>query len=159
MLVTSWRCVYPHNSHQACAHVSFLLQLVLALAFHSTPSILDWSPTPLALRVEELRTTDARSKTWRSLALRCLQGGVSLFNGSIAALQAGIMLLLDGQEGSSALDAILVTMISGAQRIGLHRVGNARLETSPFSTPSSGDGSLPWTEPPHVRTEIGIRIW
>lgn len=56
-----------------------LLALVLALAFHSTPSLLGWSPTPLNLRVEELRALDAHSKTWRSLALRCLQGrGVAL---------------------------------------------------------------------------------
>lgn len=97
-----------------------LLALVLALAFHPTPSLLGWSPTPLTLRVEELRAPDVHSKTWRSLALRCLQGRVSLFCGSTASLQSVIMLLLDGQDGSLALDAVLVTAISGAQKLGLH---------------------------------------
>jgi len=91
--------------------------------------------------------------------LRCLQGGVSLFYGSIASLQAAIMLLLDGQEESLALDAILVTAISGAHKLGLHRLGDARLEAWPSPTASSENGSLTSTEPPHIRTEIGIRIW
>ncbi|MCJ1475045.1 hypothetical protein MMC13_003705 [Lambiella insularis] len=136
-----------------------LLALVLALAFHPTPSLLGWSPTPLTFRVEELRASDVHSKTWRSLALRCVQGGVSLFCGSIAVLQAAIMLLLDGQEGSLALDAILVTAISGAQKLGLHRLGDARLEASASPTSASEDSSSTSTEPPHIRTEIGIRIW
>ena len=135
------------------------LQLVLALAFHPTPSLLGWFPTPLTLRVEELRELDVHSKTWRSLALRCLQGGTSLFCGSIGSLQAATMLLLDGQEGSLALDAILVTAISGAQKLGLHRLGDARLEVSASPTSSSEDDSLTSMEPPHIRTEIGIRIW
>lgn len=91
--------------------------------------------------------------------MRCIQGGVSLFCGSIASLQASIMLLLDGQEGSLALDAILVTAISGAQKLGLHRLGDARLEASTSPTSSSEDGSSTSTEPPRIRTEIGIRIW
>ncbi|MCJ1402928.1 hypothetical protein MMC11_006149 [Xylographa trunciseda] len=136
-----------------------LLALVLALAFHPTPSLLCWSPTPLTFRVEELRASDVHSKTWRSLALRCLRGGVSLFCGSTASLKAAIMLLLDGQEGSLALDAILVTAISGAQRLGLHRLGDARLEAPASPTSSPEDGSPTSTEPPHIRTEIGIRIW
>ena len=138
---------------------SLFLQLVLALAFHPTPSLLGWSPTPLTLRVEELRAPDVHSKTWRSLALRCLQGRVSLFCGSTASLQSVIMLLLDGQEGSLALDAVLVTAISGAQKLGLHRLDDARLEASASSTSSYDDGSSTSTEPPHIRTEIGIRIW
>ncbi|MCJ1387246.1 hypothetical protein MMC18_000086 [Xylographa bjoerkii] len=136
-----------------------LLALVLALAFHPTPSLLGWSPTPLTLRVEEYRATNVHFKTWRSLALRCLQGGVSLFCGSIASLQAAIMLLLDGQEGSLALDAILVTAISGAQKLGAHRLGDARLEAFASPTSFSEDGSSTSTEPLHIRTEIGIRIW
>ena len=139
--------------------LSLFLQLVLALAFHPTPSLLGWSPTPLTLRVEELRASDVHSKTWRSLALRCLQGGVSLFCGSIASLQAAIMLLLDGQEGSLALDAVLVTAISGAQKLGLHRLGDARLQAYASPTSSTENGSSTSTEPPHIRTEIGIRIW
>ncbi|MCJ1382081.1 hypothetical protein MMC17_005193 [Xylographa soralifera] len=138
---------------------SHLLALVLALAFHPTPSLLGWSPTPLALLVEELRASRVRSKTWRSLALRCLQGGVSLFCGSTASLQAAIMLLLDGQEELLALDAILVTAISGAHKLGLHRLGDATLEASVSPTSSSEDDPLTLTEPPHIRTEIGIRIW
>ena len=134
-------------------------QLVLALAFHPTPSLLGWSPTPLTLRVEELRASDVQFKTWRSLALRCLQGEVSLFCGSIAALQAAIMLLLYGQEGSLALDTILVTAISGAQRLGLHRLGDANLEAFAPPTSVSEDSVSTPTESPHIRTEVGIRIW
>ena len=129
-------------------------QLSLALAFHPTPSLLGWSSTPLSLRVEELRASNIHSKTWRSLALRCLQGHISLFCGSIASLQAAVMLLLDGQEESS-LDAILVAAISGAQKLGLHRLGDARL--NPSMTPTSAHTTF--TEPPYIRTEIGIRIW
>ena len=132
---------------------------MLALAFHPTPSLLGWSPTPLTLRVEELRAPGVISKTWRSLALRCIQGEVSLFCGSIAGLQAAIMLLLDGQEGSLALDVILVTAISGARKLGLHRLGDARLEASAPAIPASQNGSSIWTEAPHIRTETGIRIW
>lgn len=132
---------------------------MLALAFHPTPSLLGWVPTPLTLRVEELRASDLHSKTWRSLALRCLQQRVSLFCGSIASLQVAIMLLLDGQEGSLALDGLLVTAISGAQKLGLHQLGDARLEVSPSPNPSlEGDLSTSM-QPPHIRTEIGIRIW
>lgn len=69
------------------------------------------------------------------------------------------MLLLDSQEESLALDAILVTAISGAQKLGLHRLGDARLETSASPTSSSENGSSTLTEPLHIRTEIGIRIW
>ena len=132
---------------------------MLALAFHPSPSILGWFPSPLALCVEELRAAEVPSKRWRSLALQCLQGNVSLFSGSIASLQAAIMLLLDGQEESLALDAILVTAISGAQKLGLHRLGDAKFETS-ASVLSSLQFSLPiWAEPSQVRTEMGVRIW
>ena len=123
---------------------------MLALEFHPTQSILGWFPSPLALCVEELRASEVPSKTWKSLALQCLQGGVSLFCGSIASLQAAIMLLLDGQDESLALDALLVTAISGAQKLGLHRLGDAKFEAS--ASPISA-------EPFQVRTEIGVRIW
>lgn len=132
---------------------------MLALAFHPAPSVLGWFPTPLTLRVEELRASDVHSKTWRSLALRCLQGRVSLFCGSIASLQAAIMLLLDAQEGPLALDAILVTAISGAQKLGLYRLGDSRLEVFVSLTSSSEERPSTSTEPSHIRTEIGIRIW
>lgn len=132
---------------------------MLALAFHPTPSILGWSPTPLTLRVEELRASGVHSRTWRSLALRCLQGRVSLFCGSIATLQAAIMLLLDGQEETLALDATLVTATAGAQKLGLHGLGDARLEAYASPTSSTEDGLSTPTEPPHIPTEIGIRIW
>ncbi|PYH43118.1 putative C6 transcription factor [Aspergillus saccharolyticus JOP 1030-1] len=137
----------------------FLLALVLGLAFHPTPSLLGWAPTSLTLGVEELRTSDMRSKTWRSLGLRCLQDGVSIFCGSIAGLQAAVMLLLDGQEGSLALDAILVTAISGARKLGLHRLGDIKLDASASHLGPLGNGTTPPAEPLHIRTEIGIRIW
>lgn len=70
-----------------------------------------------------------------------------------------MMLLLDGQEESLALDAILVTAISGAQKLGLHRLGDAKLE-APASLFSSSQISSPISaEPCQVRTEIGVRIW
>ena len=69
------------------------------------------------------------------------------------------MLLLDGQQGSLALDVILVTAISGAQKLGLHRLGDIRLDASASPTPAPQDGSSTWTEAPHIRIEIGIRIW
>ena len=134
---------------------------MLALAFHPTPAVHGWSPTPLTLRVEELRASDFHSKIWRSLALRCLQGGAALFCGSIASLQASIMLLLDGQEASLTLDAILVAALSGAQKLGLHRLGDAKLQASasPFTDLSPSHASAVSVEPPRIRTEIGIRIW
>lgn len=113
----------------------------------------------MTLRVEELRASDVYSKAWRSLALRCLHGGASLFCGSITSLQAAIMLLLDGQEESLALDAILVTAISGARKLGLHRLGDARLDASTSPATSLDDNSPASAEPPHIRTEISIRIW
>ncbi|KAL5047503.1 hypothetical protein BDW71DRAFT_213951 [Aspergillus fruticulosus] len=137
----------------------YLLALVLGLAFHPTPSLLGWTPTPLTLRVEELRASDTRSKIWRSLSLRCLQDGVSLFCGSIAGLQAAVMLLLDGQEGSLALDAVLVTAISGARKLGLHRLGDIKLDASASHSAPLENGMSAPAEPLHIRTEIGIRIW
>ncbi|KAJ5491656.1 hypothetical protein N7539_003223 [Penicillium diatomitis] len=137
----------------------FLLALVLGLAFHPTPSMLGWTPTPSAMRVEELRASDMRSQAWRSLSLRCLQDGISLFCGSITGLQAAIMLLLDGQEGSLALDAVLVTAISGARKLGLHRLGDIKLDASASHSPLMGNGSSEPAEPSYLRTEVGIRIW
>ncbi|RAL10927.1 putative C6 transcription factor [Aspergillus homomorphus CBS 101889] len=134
----------------------YLLALVLGLAFFPTPSILGWSWTPLSMRVQELRASDVHSKTWRALALRCLHGGVTMFSGSIAALQAAIMLLLDSQEDSLTLDAILVTAISGAQKLGSHTLGDAKLQvcTSPAPDPGSSTKG-----PDCIRTELGVRIW
>ncbi|OJJ95110.1 hypothetical protein ASPACDRAFT_1908433 [Aspergillus aculeatus ATCC 16872] len=137
----------------------YLLALVLGLAFHPTPSILGWGPTPLALRVEELRSSDLRAKKWRALGLRCLQDGVSLFCGSIAGLQAAVMLLLDGQEGSLALDAVLVTAISGARRLGLHRLGDIKLDACASNSELVENGMTISAEAPYIRIEIGTRIW
>ncbi|KAJ5894312.1 hypothetical protein N7495_006003 [Penicillium taxi] len=132
-----------------------LLALVLGLAFHPTPSLLGVQLTPLTFRVEQLRASDEPAATWRSLSARCLQGGVSLFCGSISSLQAAIMILLDGQETSLELDTVLVSAISGARKLGLHRLGDAILDASP-----SLDYVSPATaKPPHIRTEISIRIW
>lgn len=66
------------------------------------------------------------------------------------------MLLLDGQEDTLALDAILVTSISGAQKLRLHRLGDVKLKTSP---PSPSPQSSESMESSHIRTEIGVRIW
>ncbi|OKL55826.1 hypothetical protein UA08_08809 [Talaromyces atroroseus] len=137
----------------------YLLALVLGLAFHPTPSLLGWTPTTETQRVEELRASAMHSRTWRSLSLRCLQGGVSLFCGSIAGLQAAIMLLLDGQEGSLVLDTVLVTAISGARKLGLHRLGDIKLDTSASHSAPLENGTSASVEPLHIRTEVGIRIW
>ncbi|KAL6717692.1 hypothetical protein ACLMJK_005607 [Lecanora helva] len=137
-----------------------LLALVLGLAFHPTPSLLEWSPTPVNLRVEELRVSStAYSNTWRSLALRCIRGDITLFCGSIAALQAAVMLLLDGQGLPTVQEAILVTAIFGAQKLGLHRLGKADLQADASPSYVSGDKQSIKGELPHVRTEIGLRIW
>ena len=70
-----------------------------------------------------------------------------------------MMLLLDGQEETLELDAALVTAISGAQKLGLHRLGDAKLEAS-ASLFSSFDSNPPVSaDPSHIRTEIGVRIW
>ncbi|KAJ5574186.1 uncharacterized protein N7459_008613 [Penicillium hispanicum] len=135
-----------------------LLALVLGIAFHPTPNLLGWSPTALNLRIEEFRSSHLHVATWRSLALRCLQGPISIFCGSIASLQAAIMLLLDGQEGHLELDSLLVTAISGARKLGLHRLGGAQLD--PSASLSSMASNSPVTIPsPHIRIEVGIRIW
>jgi hypothetical protein len=65
------------------------------------------------------------------------------------------MLLLDGQEGFLALDAVLVTAISGARKLGLHRLGDIKLDASALFQ----NGMSSPAEQPHIRTEIGIRIW
>ena len=69
------------------------------------------------------------------------------------------MLLLDGQEESLALDAILVTAISGAQKLGLHRLGDAKFEASTPLLSSIRLSSPRLAESSQVRTEIGVRIW
>ncbi|KXG50761.1 uncharacterized protein PGRI_045280 [Penicillium griseofulvum] len=112
-----------------------LLALVLGLAFHPTPSLLGVQPTLLTFRVEQLRASDEPAATWRSIG-------------------AAIMLLLDTKETSLGLDAVLVTAIAGARKLGLHRLGNATLD----ATPSLHYGSVA-AEPPQIRTEIAIRIW
>lgn len=127
---------------------------MLGLAFHPTPSILGVQLTQFSFRVEQLRASDEPASTWRSLAVRCLQGGISLFCGSISSLQAAIMLLLDTKVTLLELDAVLVTAISGARKLGLHRLGNITLEASP-----SLDYGSATAESPHIRTEVAIRIW
>ncbi|KAI4221580.1 MAG: hypothetical protein LQ349_007811, partial [Xanthoria aureola] len=135
-----------------------LLALVLAIAFHPSPSLHGWVSTPLTLHVEELRATGVVPKALRSLALRCLKRDTSLFCGSIASLQAATMLLLDGHEESLALDSILVTAISGAQKLGLHRLHDAELRIPASDSPSTIDSSR--SRLAHIiRTETGVRIW
>ena len=69
------------------------------------------------------------------------------------------MLLLDGHEEPLTLDAILVTAISGAQKLGLHRLGGIKLKVSSAPISPIEGASSTSTMPPHIRTEIGIRIW
>ncbi|KAJ5825084.1 hypothetical protein N7447_007424 [Penicillium robsamsonii] len=129
-----------------------LLALVLGLEFHPTPSILGVQLTPLTFSVEQLRASNEPISTWRSLGVRCLQGGISLFCGSISSLQAVIMILLDTKASPLELDAILATAISGARKLELHRLGNVTLDASLGYSSATA-------EPPHIRTEIAIRIW
>ena len=77
---------------------------------------------------------------------------MGMFCASMASLQAALMLLLDGQNDSLELDTLLVTAISGAQKLNLHRLGNVKLD--PLMT-SPGDADMP----SHIRTELGVRIW
>jgi hypothetical protein len=69
------------------------------------------------------------------------------------------MLLLDGQEGPLALDAVLVTAISGARKLGLHRLGDIKLDVSASQSAPLETGKSAPAELLHVRTEIGVRIW
>ncbi|CAG8085674.1 unnamed protein product [Penicillium salamii] len=131
-----------------------LLALVLGLAFFPSPSLLGFIPTPLTSRVLQLRESDERAAIWRSLAVRCLQGGISLFCGSVSSLQAAIMLLLEAKETTLELDAVLATAIVGARRLKMHRLGNPGLTRSAFSAHVPGTAELH-----HIRTEIAIRIW
>lgn len=65
------------------------------------------------------------------------------------------MLLLDAKDSSLALDAVLVTAISGARKLGLHRLGHITLDALPvvgYDLPATA-------EPSHIRTEIAIRLW
>ncbi|KAJ5239601.1 hypothetical protein N7468_004220, partial [Penicillium chermesinum] len=133
----------------------FLLALMLGLDFHPTPNMIGGSPTPLNFRVEELRSSGIR-KTWRSLALRCLQGRMALFCGSIASLQAAVMLLLDSKDRPLELDALLGTAISGARKLGLHNLGDAKVY---MPDPASSFSDSRTNATSHVRTEVGIRIW
>ena len=131
---------------------------MLGLALHPSPSLHEWVSTHRTRRVEELRTTDSLFRTLRSLAIRCLQSKVSFFCGTTASLQAAVMFLLDRHEETHVLDAILVTSISGAQKLGLHRLGDAKLACveSDFSSVTNPP---PSTNPALVRTEVGVRIW
>lgn len=69
------------------------------------------------------------------------------------------MLLLDGQEDIGNLDTILVIAISAAQKLGLHRLGDVKLEASASPNSSFEKGSLSSATLPHIRTEVGVRIW
>lgn len=82
-----------------------------------------------ASRVKKLQASDVQSR-WRSLALRCLRGHATIFGGSIAGLQAAVMLLLDGLGESMELDSVLVSAIPGARRLGLRQLGHFELEAS-----------------------------
>ncbi|PWY66012.1 hypothetical protein BO70DRAFT_346152 [Aspergillus heteromorphus CBS 117.55] len=132
-----------------------LMALVLGLAFYPGRTVLGWSKSPVALHAEAARESGRHIKIWRSLALRCLRGSVSLFCGSIPGLQAAIMILLDAHEDPATLDSILVTAISGAQKLGLHRLGDVKLKADT----SMDNVSTPSLQQPYIRTEIGVRIW
>ncbi|KAJ5552166.1 hypothetical protein N7494_001544 [Penicillium frequentans] len=147
------RCQGPlGNTFHTPTFLKHADRLVLGLAFHPKPNILGWSSTDMNERVEAVRSSNIYSSTWRSLALRCLRGRMGIFCASIASLQAALMLLLDGQNDSLELDSLLVTAVSGAQKLGLHQLGDAKLDSL---TTSSGDADVPV----HIRTELGIRIW
>ncbi|PWN34865.1 uncharacterized protein FA14DRAFT_160285 [Meira miltonrushii] len=132
-----------------------LLSLKLGLAFHPSPKFSGWSPSEEALQVEKIRSSGEHRKDeeWGKLAQRCLKSGLVPFTGSIASLQACIMILLDGQEDRATLDNILACAISGARSLGLHKLGRAELG------PLIGQGGSSMTMPNHIRTELGVRIW
>ena len=91
--------------------------------------------------------------------MRCLQGEMSFFCGSIASLQAALMILLDGKEDWLALDTVLVTAISGAQKLGLHRLGDAKLDVPVVASNNPENNSAASYEQPYVRLEVAVRIW
>lgn len=68
------------------------------------------------------------------------------------------MLLLDGQGELLDLDSLLVGAISGARKLGLHRLGKAKLDLS-ASLPSMTSRKSSPEIPQYMRTEIGIRVW
>lgn len=86
--------------------------------------------------------------------MRCLQGGIPLFCGSVFSLQAAILLLLEAKETSLELYAVLATAIVGARRLKMDRLGNPGLTPSAFSAHVPEAAELH-----HIRTEIAIRIW
>ena len=67
------------------------------------------------------------------------------------------MLLLDGREETLELDSLMVVAISGAQKLGLHRLGHAKLDTIAPSSTDPGKSSLTISQ--NIRTETGVRIW
>ena len=83
-----------------------------------------------------------------------------MFCDSFASLQSAIMMLLDGQEDSSMSDAILVQAISGAQRLGLHRLGEAKVVPQVNHEAARDGGSSDASfNSSHIRLEVGVRIW
>jgi hypothetical protein len=143
----------------ACLH--YPKQLVLGLAFYFPAGSSDNATKKTSSTVEALRVSGS-PQAWRELAYRCLQGRVSMFCGSIAGLQAAVMFLLDGYEDFLELDALLVTAISGARKLGLHRLGEANLKLEASISDTLPSDGLHFTMPPVervIRTEIGVRIW
>ncbi|KAJ5132351.1 hypothetical protein N7448_006509, partial [Penicillium atrosanguineum] len=135
-----------------------LMALVLGLAFYFSTGLTDEATERMNTSVAAIRASDS-PRVWRELASRCLQGRVSMFCGSIASLQAAIMFLLDGYEDSVELDALLVTAISGARKLNLHRLGDVKLNlANSMRDTLPGNGSS-FALSPVIRTEIGVRIW
>lgn len=156
LLAFLWRYIFLSNIFLHLLTCSE--QLVLGLAFYFSPGLTDEATERITASVAAIRASDT-PHVWRKLASRCLQGRVAIFCGSIASLQAVVMFLLDGYEDSLELDALLVTAVSGARKLNLHRLGDAKvnLATSiPDIVPGTGFSSA---MSPVIRTEIGVRIW
>ncbi|KAJ6131603.1 hypothetical protein N7523_001309 [Penicillium sp. IBT 18751x] len=134
-----------------------LMALVLGLAFYFSTGLRDEATERMTTSVAAIRASDS-PHLWRQLSFRCVQGRVSIYCGSIASLQAAVMFLLDGHEDFLELDALLVTAISGARKLQLHRLGDADLNltaTLPDVRPGNGSSFALSTV---IRTEIGVRI-
>ncbi|KAJ5684251.1 C6 transcription factor [Penicillium maclennaniae] len=116
------------------------MALVLGLAFYFSTGLSDEATARMTTSVAAIRASDS-PHLWRQLSSRCLQGRVFMYCGSIASLQAAVMFLLDGYEDSLELDALLVTAISGARKLQLHRLGDADLNLA-ASLPDISDLEL-----------------
>ncbi|EPQ28721.1 uncharacterized protein PFL1_03525 [Pseudozyma flocculosa PF-1] len=89
---------------------------------------------------------DDISLKWYQLAKRALAADRSFSLGSLKAVQAALLMILDGRDAPSYLRMLLRISIQTALDMGLHRLGDA------MPKPNDVGEDL-------VRIETGVRIW